>query len=377
MRAVDAPTSATLNSVSHMRVVIAPDKFAGTLTAAEAAQAMAAGWSRARPGDDLAVLPMADGGEGTVDVVEAAVPDAERVLTEVADARGTAVKAAWLRLPDGRALIEAAQACGLSRLDVDKRNPRWTTSYGVGQLLAAAIEAGANAVIVGLGGSATVDGGAGMATALGHRLLRGDGNGVKIGGEYLRALHHIEPVDPPPVPVVVAVDVTNPLLGPQGAAAVFGPQKGAAEEDVPVLEEALARLAKIAERDLDGGPWRDLPGAGAAGGLAFGLVAFCRGQLTGGSAAIGDLVGLEAALEGADVVLTGEGALDAQTTRGKVPAHVADRARHHGARVMAVAGRLESGAGDRFDQAVDLGPEGMERAAGLVEERAGELAGTV
>lgn len=357
-----------------MRVVIAPDKFAGTLTAAQAAQAMADGWSRARPDDEIVALPMADGGEGTIDVVEVAVPGAERVVTEVADARGTAVDAAWLRLPDGRALIEVAQACGLSRLAADKRNPRWTTSYGVGQLLAAAVAAGVREIVVGLGGSATVDGGAGMATALGHRLLRGDGNGVKIGGEYLRQLHHVEPAAPPAVPVVVAVDVTNPLLGPEGAAAVFAPQKGAAPEDVPVLEEALARLARIVERDLDGGPWRDLPGAGAAGGLGFGLAAFCGARLTGGSAAIADLVGLEEALERADVVLTGEGALDAQTTRGKVPAYVAERARDHGARVLAVAGRLAEGAGEGFDRAVDLGPEGMDRAAELVEERAGELA---
>lgn len=360
-----------------MRVVIAPDKFAGTLTAAEAAQAMARGWSRVRPGDDVRLRPMADGGEGTIAVVEAAVPDAQRVVTEVADARGTAVEAAWLRLPDGRALVEAAQACGLSRLPDEQRKPRWTTSYGVGQLLLAVAEAGVTEVVVGLGGSATVDGGAGLATALGHRLLRGDGNGVKIGGEYLRSLHHIEPVAPLPLRVVVAVDVTNPLLGPEGAAAVFGPQKGAAPDDVPVLENALERLAKIAERDLDGGPWRDLPGAGAAGGLGFGLAAFCGGQLTGGSEAVADLVGLEDALAGSDVVLTGEGSLDAQTTRGKACAYVAERARQHGARVLAVAGRLEAGAAVGFDQAVDLGPEGVERAAELVEDRAGQLAAGV
>lgn len=357
-----------------MRVVISPDSFSGTLTAAEAAQAMADGWSQARPGDEIAVLAMADGGEGTVDVVEAAVAGCERILTEVVDARGTALVAAWLRLPDGRAVIEAAQACGLSRLATDKRNPRWTTSYGVGQLLAAAVDAGATAVVVGLGGSATVDGGAGMATALGHRLLRGDGNGVKVGGEHLRFLHHIEPTAPPPVPVVGAVDVTNTLLGPEGAAAVFGPQKGAADDDVAVLERALARLADIAERDLDGGPWRDLPGAGAAGGLGFGLAAFCRGRLTGGAAAVADLVGLEAALADADVVLTGEGALDAQTTRGKAPLFVAERARHHGARVLAVAGRVDPGARSGFDHVAELGPEGLEHAAALVAARTEGLA---
>lgn len=359
----------------EMRVVVAPDKFAGTLSAAEAAEAMATGWLQARPDDAVTVVPIADGGEGTIDVVAAAVPGAERVPAEVADARGTAVEAAWLRLPDGRALVEAAQACGLSRLPADRRKPRWATSYGVGQLLAAAVDAGVREIVVGLGGSATVDGGAGMAIALGHRLLRGDGNGVKIGGEYLRALHHIEPVPPPPVPVVVAVDVTNPLLGPDGAAAVFAPQKGAEPEDVPVLEQALARLADIVERDLEGGPWRDLPGAGAAGGLGYGLAAFCRGRLVSGSEAVASLVGLDDALAAADVVLTGEGSLDEQTTRGgKGPAYVAARARHHGAQVLAVAGRLRGDAAAAFDQAVDLGPEGMKRAAELVEERAAELA---
>lgn len=357
-----------------MRVVVAPDKFAGTLSAADAAQAVAAGWSRARPGDDIVLAPMADGGEGTIDVVEAAVPGAERVPVEVADARGTGVQAAWLRLPDGRALVEVAQACGLSRLAPELRKPRWTTSYGVGQLLAAALAGDVSGIVVGLGGSATVDGGAGMAIALGHRLLRGDGNGVKVGGENLRSLHHVEPLGPPAVPVTVAVDVTNPLLGPDGAAAVFGPQKGAGPEDVEVLEAALERFATVVERDLDGGPWRDLPGAGAAGGLGFGLAAFCRARLAGGAEAVAGLVGLESALEGAGVVVTGEGALDAQTTRGKVPAYVAERARAARAVPLAIAGRLDGGAPAVFERAVELGPQGLERAAELVEERAAELA---
>lgn len=357
-----------------MKIVIAPDKFAGTLTAAEAADAMAAGWRAARPDDELVTVPMADGGEGTLDVVEAAVRRAERLSIDVADATGAATKADWLVLPDGRALVEAAQACGLARIPAERRRPRQATSYGVGQLLAAAVAAGAREVIVGLGGSATVDGGFGMAMALGHRFRRGDGNGVKVGAQYLRALHHIEPVDPPAVPVVAAVDVANPLLGPDGAALVFGPQKGAEPEDIPVLEQALGRLAHVVERDLDGGPWRDLPGAGAAGGLGFALAAFCRARLTGGAEAVAALTGLGAALDGADVVLTGEGSLDAQTSRGKVPAYVAERARARGARVMAVAGRLAEGADAGFDRAVDLGAEGMDRAAALVTERTGELA---
>jgi glycerate kinase len=357
-----------------VKVVIAPDKFAGTLSAAQAATAMAQGWRRARPDDTVLEVPLADGGEGTLDVVEAAVPGSGRVEAEVADARGTAADAAWLRLPDGRALVESAQACGLQRLAKDQRDPLATTTYGVGQLLASAAADGASEILVGLGGSATVDGGAGMATALGHRLLRADGNGVKIGASWVRDLVRIVPGPGLGVPVLAAVDVDAPLLGPHGAAAVFGPQKGARPQDVPALEAALEALADAAERALPGGPWRDLPGAGAAGGLGFGLAAFCGAGLVSGAGLIAELVGLEAALDGADIVLTGEGSLDAQTAAGKVPAHVLAAARERGVPVLAIAGVIADGAGDAYAEALDLGPEGMVRAAALVSARADELA---
>lgn len=357
-----------------MRVVIAPDKFAGTLSAAEAAQAMARGWRRRRPDDELVLVPMADGGEGTLAVVAAAVPGAERVTVEVADARGRPVDADWLRLPDGRALVEAAQACGLWRLGPHERDPLTATSYGVGQLLKAAADSGASRIVVGLGGSATVDGGGGMATALGHRLLRADGNGVKVGGQHLLDVVRVVAGPPLGVPVTVAVDVTNPLLGDDGAAAVFGPQKGASPEDVALLERALASFADVVERDLPGGPWRDLPGAGAAGGLGFALAAFVGARLVSGAEAIADLVGLDAALDGAAVVLTGEGSLDAQSKAGKAPTFVAARAAAHGARAFAVAGRVQAGAGAGFERVLDLGPDGMVRAAELVEERTAALA---
>lgn len=357
-----------------MKVVIAPDKFAGTLTAGEAADAIAAGWSSARPDDELVLVPMADGGEGTIDVLARAVPDAEKVCVDVADARGRQTTAAWLRLPDGRALVEAAQACGLFRLPEADRDPLLATSYGVGQLIASALDAGARQIVVGLGGSATVDGGAGMATALGHRLLRADGNGVKVGGRFLLDLRRIVPVARPSVPVVAAVDVTNPLLGSAGAAPVFGPQKGAAPEDVPLLAEALRTLADVAERDLQGGPWRDLPGAGAAGGLGFALAAFCGATLVSGSEAVADLTGLPEALEDAAVAVTGEGKLDRQTAQGKTPAYVAQRARETGARVFAVAGQVADGADAAYDAVAALGPEGMMRAGELVRARAAELA---
>lgn len=359
-----------------MRTLIAPDKFAGTLTAAEAAQAIAAGWSRARPDDEVVTVPVADGGEGTLDVVAAATA-AETVLVEVADAMGHATQAAWLRLPDGRALVEAAQAVGLSALAPDARDPLRATSYGVGQLLLAATEAGAQELLVTLGGSATVDGGAGMATALGHRLLRADGNGVKVGARHLPELERIVAGPGLGVPVTVLSDVDNVLLGPRGAAPVFGPQKGADEHGVEVLASALAHWADVVERDLPGGPWRDLAGAGAAGGVGFALVAFCGARILEGAPTVGELVGFEEALAGADVVVTGEGKLDAQTAHGKAPGHVARRGREVGARVLAVAGRVEQGAEQGFDAVVDLGPEGMQRAAELAAERAATLAASL
>lgn len=359
-----------------MKVVIAPDKFAGTLSAAEAAAAMADGWRAARPRDEVVAVPMADGGEGTLEVVAAAVKGAARVPVEVVDPRGRPVEAAWLRLPDGRALFEAAAACGLSRLSSDERDPLDATSYGVGQLLAAAA-ADSDEVVVGLGGSATVDGGAGMLTALGARLLRPDGNGVKVGARFLADIDRIVPATAPAARIVVASDVDNALLGRYGAAAVFGPQKGAAPEDVPVLEAALRRLADVVERDVQGGPWRDRPGAGAAGGLGFALMACCGATVASGAETVAQLVGLSRALAGAGVVVTGEGSLDAQTTRGKVPAFVAEQARAAGVRVLAVAGRISAGAEAGFDHALDLGPDGMVRAAQLVTERTATLAGSV
>ncbi|MGH8904245.1 MAG: glycerate kinase [Egibacteraceae bacterium] len=356
-----------------MKVVLAPDKFAGTLSAAEAAQAMADGWRRARPFDELALVPMADGGEGTIDVVEAAVPGTRREVVEVVDARGLATHGAWLALPDGLALVETAQACGLSFLSQQDRNPLLATSYGVGQLLAAAFAAGHREILIGLGGSATVDGGGGMATALGHRLRRVDGNGVRIGGQFLVDLDHVELGPPLPARVVAVSDVETPLLGPAGAVAMFARQKGAAQDDLPLLERALRTLADIVERDL-GGSWRDLPGAGAAGGLGFGLAAFCAAEIALGAPTVAGLVGLEAELDGADVLVTGEGALDHQTATGKVPAYVARLARSRGLAVLAVVGRVEDGAEVAFDRVAALGPEGLERAATLVAARTAELA---
>ncbi|MDQ3538426.1 MAG: glycerate kinase, partial [Actinomycetota bacterium] len=285
--------------------------------------------------------------------------------------------AQWLRLPDGRALVESAQACGLSRLPQAERDPKATTTFGVGQLLADVARCGADEVVIGLGGSATVDGGAGMAIALGHRLLRADGNGVKVGGEHVAALRRVVPAPPLALRVVAAADVANPLLGPKGAVATFAAQKGATDHDLPVLEAALTAMADAVERDVRGGPWRDLPAAGAAGGTGFALLALLGAKMLPGAAAIADLVGLDAALDRAQAVVTGEGSLDASTGWGKVPAYVAERARATGARAFACAGRIVGNAGDVFDGVIDLGPNGMVRAAELVSERTERLAAQV
>lgn len=329
-----------------MRVAIAPDKFAGTLSAAAAARAIAAGWAAVRPGDELVLVPTADGGEGTIDVVAAAVAGSRHHVAEVADALGRPVTAGWLSLPDGRALVEAAQACGLARLALAERNPLRATTLGVGQLVLAASAAGHRRVVVGLGGTATVDGGAGLADALAGRRLAAE--------------------------VVAAADVSAPLLGPGGAVALFARQKGASEADLPLLERRLELLADRAERE--GGSWRDLPGAGAAGGLGFGLAAFCGATIEPGAPLVGALVGLPGALAEADLVLTGEGALDRQTETGKVPAYVAGLARDRGLPVYALAGRIEAGAEAAYDRVAELGPEGLVRPAELLAARAAELA---
>lgn len=357
-----------------MRVVIAPDKFAGTMSAAAAARAMAEGWRSVRPDDEVAIVPMADGGAGTLDVVGVAVPQAATVDVEVADARGMARTAHWLRLPDGRALVEAAQACGLEWLEPDERDPLHGTSYGVGQLLDAADRSGPTEILIGLGGSATSDGGAGMALALGHRLLRTDGNGVKVGAERLTDLDRIDVTARSLAPVTIVGDVSNPLLGPDGAVAVFAPQKGATDEDLPVLEAALSHFADVVERDVPGGPWRDLPGAGAAGGLGFGLLAFCGARMVNGAQAVAGLVGFDTQVRAADVVVAGEGKLDDQTIAGKTPAFVAARARDAGARVFAIVGQVHGSGADLFDRVATLGDDGFDHPLELARQRAAELA---
>ncbi len=314
-----------------MRVVIAPDSFGGTLSAAEAAAAIATGWSRARPDDETTPVPLSDGGEGLVAVVAASDPAWTVHTTEVAGPLGLPVAADWL-LREGRrgpvAVVEVALACGLDQVPDDRRDPLVTTTHGVGEVLEAARAAGAVHVLVGLGGSATVDGGTGAMTGLGLRLRRADGSGLKVGGGWSGELDHVERgwLDPGwgDVEVELLADVRTVLAD---AAAVFGPQKGADDDAVVRLASNLAVVAEVVQRDLDRSGLATRSGTGAAGGLAFGLAATLDARIRAGAPVVAGLVGLDDALRDADLVVTGEGRYDATTAAGKVVAEVAERAR--------------------------------------------------
>lgn len=320
-----------------MRVLVAPDSFGGTLSASAVAAAVAEGWRRSRPGDEVTVLPLSDGGEGLVDVV-ARLDGVVEQQREVVGPRGLAREARWLRLVDGTAVIESAQACGLAHLEPDRRDPLRTTTWGVGQLLDAARVAGARRVLVGLGGSATVDGGAGALSGLGFRLAVANGSGLKVGGEDLPRVTSAARTwvaDWSGVEVELLADVTTLLAD---AARLFGPQKGADEAAVARLDRGLDAWRQVCEQELAAPPGlATTPGSGAAGGLGYGLAAGLGARLVPGAAAVADLVGLPAALEGVEVVVTGEGRLDATSDEGKVVGHL--RGAHAG-RLLAVTGTV-------------------------------------
>jgi glycerate kinase len=326
------------DAVGRMRVVLAPDSFKGTLGAAEAADALAAGWRLRRPDDDLVTLPLADGGEGTLDALGHDVPGADWRETEVSGPDGRPVRAAWLLLPDGTAVVEMARAAGLPLLT--EPDPLGATTRGLGELLAVVVaDPAVHRVMLTVGGSATTDGGTGALAALGARFLDADGADLPPGGGALARLARVDLgglVPPPPGGVQCLVDVTAPLLGPLGAAGQFGPQKGATPAQVAELDAALARLAE----HLHGDP--DAPGAGAAGGTAFGFAACWEAQFVSGADAVAAAAGLDDALAGADLVVTGEGQFDAQSLRGKVVGALVERARTARVPVTVVAGRVDA-----------------------------------
>jgi glycerate kinase len=354
-----------------MKIVLAPNALKGCLTATQAAEAMARGVARACPAAEIACVPVADGGDGLADVLVNALRG-EMLTTMVTGPRGDPVQASFCHVPARRlAAIEMATASGLALLPKDRLNPLLTTTYGTGELIAAALNLGVSHLIVGIGGSATHDGGIGMATALGARFLNEDGNPVDPVGGALAVIRRIDlrGLDPRLIGVRIEAicDVGNPLLGERGAACVYGPQKGATPEQVRELDAGLAHLATVIERDL-GLDVRELPGAGAAGGLGAGLKAFLNAELRRGVDLVLDLVGLDKALRGADLALTAEGQIDFQTAFGKAPAGVGERARACGVPCLAIAGsvggHLDSLHGLGIDAVFSLcpGPVSLEQA---------------
>jgi glycerate kinase len=317
-----------------LRVLVAPDAFKGSATNIAVARAMALGVVDAWPGAKVTQCPLADGGEGTLAAVAAAAPGGETTVPVVGP-HGEALNAAYWASAEGTAVIESARAIGLPQ--TRRRDPLSATSIGAGALCAAALTAGHRTLRLACGGSATVDGGVGALNALGFRFLDGEGRPLPPGGGAL--LHLAEIVPPPTVPAGVEIwcDVKNPLLGPEGAATVYGPQKGADAAAVAQLEAGLARLARVLT-DTFGRDPSAVVGAGAAGGLAGGVWAALGAPLRSGFDVIADMVGLDAHLSAVDLVLTGEGRLDAQTAHGKTVAGVLERARRVGVPVWAFAG---------------------------------------
>ena len=327
-----------------MRIVIAPNAFKGSLSALEAAEAIGEGVRVAAADAELVLVPIADGGDGTVDALVAAT-QGERRTRRVRGPLGDPVDAEYGLIDGGStAVIEMAKAAGLALVPPEKRDPRITTTYGVGELLQHAYDGGARHFIVGIGGSATNDGGAGMAQALGYHLLDEAGLELPPGGLALKRLARIHVggvhANWKETEVEVACDVTNPLTGPRGASAVYGPQKGATPEMVADLDAALHHFADIIRRDL-GVDVEHLPGAGAAGGLGAGLVAFLGARLGPGAEMVMDALHLDERLTGSQLVITGEGRLDSQTARfGKGPAAVARHAKTAGIPVVAIGGSV-------------------------------------
>ncbi|WP_395505714.1 glycerate kinase [Ectopseudomonas hydrolytica] len=369
-----------------MKIVIAPDSFKESLSAPEVAAAIARGWQRVFPEAECLLRPMADGGEGTVDALLAAV-GGERRECWVRGPMGEPVRAHWGWLGEGTAVIEMAAASGLHWVPREQRDARVASSFGTGELIAEALQAGATRIILGLGGSATNDAGAGLLQALGMRFLDDQGRELAAGGAALAALDQLDlsGLDARllQVQIEVAADVDNPLCGARGASAVFGPQKGATPEQVAELDTALGRFARIAAATL-GEDHAEYPGVGAAGGLGFAARAFLKATFRPGIELVAELSGLAEAVQGADLVITGEGRMDAQTLHGKTPVGVARVAQDAGVPVIALAGGLGEDYQALYDAGIEAafslapGPLSLEQAmaaaAGELEARAVDIA---
>jgi len=367
-----------------MRVICAPDSFKESITATAAAEAMARGVHRASAHASVDLFPIGDGGEGTVDAMLAAWQGLRRI-TRVSGPTGTALDAAWGVWRDGRtAVIEMAAAAGLANVPADQRDPTRTSTLGVGQLIADALRQGVEKVIVGIGGSATNDAGCGMAQALGVRFFDATGSPIDkpITGGMLHDVAHIDPGKRLPAlmdaQIVAACDVTNPLVGPNGAAHVYAPQKGATPQQVQRLDAGLSHLADVIKRDL-GIDVDSIPGAGAAGGLGAGLIAFADATLQPGIELILEAVGFDERAQGCNLCLTGEGRIDGQSLSGKACVGVARAARKVGTPTVALVGSRGPGAERALDEGlIDIVVIGeglpaeasMRRAAALIEAAA-------
>ena len=332
-----------------MRIVIAPDSYKESISAVEAAEALAAGARQANPAAEIDLCPMADGGEGTVEAMVAATGGEFREANTFGPL-GEPMRARLGLLGDGSgSVMEMAAAAGIALVPPDMRDPLLTTTFGVGSLIRAALDLGVRRIMLGIGGSATVDGGAGCAQALGVAFIDGSGQACVCGlaGGRLASITRIDMSDRDPriadADIRVACDVTNPLTGPDGAAAVYAPQKGATAEMVDLLEAGLANLAEVIRRDL-GIDVEHLPGAGAAGGLGAGLVAFAGAKLASGVRIVADAVGLPDRLEGADLVITGEGSFDRSSRFDKAAVGVARMAAERGVPVVCIPGRATADA---------------------------------
>jgi len=379
-----------------MKILIAPDKFKGALGAREVAENIATRLRDVLPDAKIEIVPMADGGEGTAEVICNA-RGGSWVQCKAHDPLGREIDACYAWIGDEKvAVMEMSEAAGMRRLSENERDPIHANTFGVGEMILDAARRGAAEIIIGLGGSATNDGGSGMARAVGFRFCSG-AKELSGGVSELRDLTRIEaPVAagvspansrtqpirlPPQLNIIAAVDVKNPLLGENGATRVFAPQKGATKDDIDILERALTTLADVVGKEF-GFDYRNEPGAGAAGGLGFGLMSFCGAKIRPGFDVVAEAVGLEAKIEDADIVITGEGSLDRQTLEGKTPVGVARLARKLGKRVFAIVGRATNDPEVRevFDAVYENARSGMsqeenmKRAAELLRENARELA---
>lgn len=371
-----------------MRILVCPDKFKGSLTAGEACEAIVRGVRDGWPEAETVACPLADGGEGTLEVLVRATRG-RVVVVEATGPLGEKLRAPLGITGDGRtAVVEMAAASGLELVPPGSRDPGVTTTRGTGDLIRGALDLGLRRIIVGIGGSGTNDGGAGMAAALGARFLDGEGRELPPGGRGLLGLARIDLSSMDPrvreTEIVVASDVDNPLLGPRGAARVYAPQKGAGPEDVEVLEKGLARLVEVASSCVAPG-LEDMPGAGAAGGLGFGLAAFLGARVRPGIEVVMEALGFEGLLRSCDLVVTGEGRLDDQTAHGKTVCGVARKARERRIPVLALGGEVAEGAEALHALGVSAvlgicpGPLSrevcMERAASMLRRAAREAAG--